>query len=228
MLSEQSNSKAMFMTDEQFAEYRRKQADMHDRLMAAFPEPRSDKERIAELEAQLAAVLPELDVLCEYTGQNGMREWNDVGAWLRPGECIAVVAAPKAQADPCHKKRNQPCQCSRKAMLCDGFGPDAAQAEKQELVAFVHRNEAGQISMKASDGGNFDMSKFIGSSLYTHPQPDLTAEVERIGKAFSKEVSEWRKLTMQQQRRVAAPNKRHGECSPSILTTGLSGRKEDK
>lgn len=35
-----------------------------------------------------AAVLPELDVLCEYTGQNGMREWNDVGAWLRPGECI--------------------------------------------------------------------------------------------------------------------------------------------
>lgn len=122
-----------------------------------------------------AAVLPELDVLCEYTGQNGMREWNDVGAWLRPGECIAVVTAPKAQS----------CDMGELCIGCsprnpDGTCPDAAQAEKQEPVAFVHRNEAGQISMKASDGSSFDMSKFVGSSLYTRPQPDLTAEVERL------------------------------------------------
>lgn len=64
---------------------------------------------------------------------------------------------------------------------------DAAKAQadrqepvKDEPVAFVHRNEAGQISMKAPDGGGFDISKFVGSSLYTRPQPDLKAEVERL------------------------------------------------
>lgn len=33
----------------------------------------------------------EIDVLAEYTGKDGKREWKDVGSWLRPGECIAVI-----------------------------------------------------------------------------------------------------------------------------------------
>jgi len=50
-MSEQTNSQYLFMTDERIAEHKRKQAEMHARLIAAFPEPKSDKQRIAELEA---------------------------------------------------------------------------------------------------------------------------------------------------------------------------------
>ena len=74
---------------------------------------------------------------------------------------------------------------------------------KDEPVAFVHRNEAGQISMMASDGSSFDMSKFVGSSLYTRPQPDLTAEVERLRNTIMFLRSERpmaRRLTTQEQR----------------------------
>ena len=42
----------------------------------------------------------------------------------------------------CHKHRNDPCACSRKALLCDGFGPPQ-QAEPVEPVA--HRVVAGVL-----------------------------------------------------------------------------------
>ena len=32
----------------------------------------------------------------------------------------------------CHKHRNDPCACSRKALLCDGFGPPQ-QAEPVQM-----------------------------------------------------------------------------------------------
>ena len=112
--------------------------------------------------------------------------------------------------------------------------PKCEKAEKQEPVKDEPIAWFIDVLTNGTSTGRYEVAarEYWGEDftipIYTRPQPDLTAEVERIGKAFSKEVSEWRKLTMQQQRRVAAPNKRHGECSPSILTTGLSGRKEDK
>jgi hypothetical protein len=36
-----------------------------------------------------------------------------------------------------------------------------------------------------------------------HAAKDAGIEIDRVGKAFSKEVSEWRKLSMQQQKRIA-------------------------
>jgi len=42
-------------------------------------------------------VQPDIDVIAEYTGQDGKREWKDVGAWLRPGEAIAVIAAAEGK-----------------------------------------------------------------------------------------------------------------------------------
>jgi len=44
-------------------------------------------------------VQPDIDVLAEYTGQDGKREWKDVGAWLRPGDVIAVLAAAEGKSN---------------------------------------------------------------------------------------------------------------------------------
>jgi hypothetical protein len=155
-----------------------------------------------------AAVLPEGWVAVPtHPDQNMIAafiiEYNKPGSSEHNAYRAMLAAAPKAQS----------CDMGELCIGCsprnaDGSCPDAAQAEKQEPVkdepvAFVHRNEAGQISMKASDGGSFDMSKFIGSSLYTHPQPDLTAEVERLRKTIMFLRSERpmaRRLTTQEQR----------------------------
>lgn len=41
-----------------------------------------------------------------------------------------------------------------------------------EPVAYVDKNSAGQISMKSYYGDYFDMSKFVGSSLYALKETD--------------------------------------------------------
>ena len=46
--------------------------------------------------------MDDLDVLVVYQGKDGRRDWQEAGAWLMPGECIAVVpqlptAAPEAR-----------------------------------------------------------------------------------------------------------------------------------
>ena len=45
----------------------------------------------------------------------------------------------------------------------------AELARQQEPVAIIKRNEAGQIHMTNTDGGAFDVSRFVGSSIYLHP-----------------------------------------------------------
>ena len=44
-----------------------------------------------------------------------------------------------------------------------------APAPKQEPVAVVERNLAGQITLKAGDGGYFDISKYVGARFYMSP-----------------------------------------------------------
>ena len=49
--------------------------------------------------------------------------------------------------------------------------PAHVKAEQGEPVVRVIRNSAGQISLQTMDGGPFNMSMFVGCTLYTHPQP---------------------------------------------------------
>ena len=46
---------------------------------------------------------------------------------------------------------------------------EALAQPEQKPVAFVIRNASGQIHMTDHDGNSFDMSKFVGQCLYTHP-----------------------------------------------------------
>ena len=45
-----------------------------------------------------------------------------------------------------------------------------------EPVAVIKRNESGQITMQAPDGNHFDMSKYVGATLYTTPPTALVEQ----------------------------------------------------
>lgn len=139
----------------------------------------ASEQRIKELEAECAKV-PELDVLAEYTGKDGKREWKDVGSWLRPGECIAVVASPQP---------DQEFTAEEIAMVAAPWSylQPEPKAEQQEPVAWcvayddpsmgrIHSNpsmykpELEALISRAS-------SNLVLVPLYAAP-PDLAAEVE--------------------------------------------------
>ena len=73
----------------------------------------------------------------------------------------AQLAAMRAGGEPvaCHKKANDYCRCSRKAMLCDGVGPAHHQpaAQDAELYQFIRncsmedRNKLEHYSKDALD-----------------------------------------------------------------------------
>lgn len=72
---EQSDSKFLFMTDEQIAEHKRKQIDLRNQLLAAIPEQKSDKDQIEHLEAELAAEQEKVKVLeATWIGYNKLQE----------------------------------------------------------------------------------------------------------------------------------------------------------
>lgn len=72
---EQSNIQHLFMTDAEITGHQRKQADMHDRLMAAIPEPKSDKDQIEELRVELAAEQEKVKALeATWIGYNKLQE----------------------------------------------------------------------------------------------------------------------------------------------------------
>lgn len=56
----------------------------------------------------------------------------------------------------------------------------ALKAQSTEPVAVIKRNESGQITMQAPDGNHFDMSKYVGATLYTTP-PTTTALLGSLG-----------------------------------------------
>ena len=71
-----------------------------------------------------------------------------------------------------------------------------AALSQQKAVGEVHRNSAGQISIRNIDGSSFDMSKHIGTRLYTAP-PSTAQEAKyenlgnlsAVGPAYSKGMS---------------------------------------
>jgi hypothetical protein len=101
---------------------------------------------------------------------------NDPHWWAPRLYKAMLVAAPKP---------TQSCDMGELCLGCsprntDGSCPDAAQAEGQEPV-----KDGPVARVDANDDGYWadilpDRSVKVGQLLYTHPQPDLTAEVERL------------------------------------------------
>ena len=56
------------------------------------------------------------------------------------------------------------------AML-SAFADRLEADEKAEAVAVVDRNASGQIRLATPGGDTFDISRYVGARLYTHPQP---------------------------------------------------------
>ena len=50
------------------------------------------------LRAKLDQAADDVDILAEYSRQDGRREWVNVGVWLRPGEVVLHTDDPRATA----------------------------------------------------------------------------------------------------------------------------------
>ena len=83
----------------------------------------------------------------------------------------------------------------------------AALKASTEPLAVIKRNESGQITMQAPDGNHFDMSKYVGSTLYTTP-PQATALLENLG--------DWVYEKMQQ---ADADYHNHGDDTAEVYVT---------
>ena len=65
------------------------------------------------------------------------------------------------------------------AQACEQAADYLLACADEKPVAKITRAGSGSIAMFAPDGGPFDMSKYIGAALFTHPAP-ATAQAEPI------------------------------------------------
>lgn len=101
----------------------------------------------------------------------------------------SALAQQPEPLNKCHKRRNDPCACSRKAMLCDGFGPPQQPEPAQEPVAQAMQDAAVYGVGISRDGKRIDPA-----SIYEQPaqEPDfhgfMSADGTQVDLCFTPSV----------------------------------------
>lgn len=92
-----------------------------------------------------AAHAADVDILAEYSRQDGRREWVDVGTWLRPGEVVAHMDDPRPCEGLCftHPKRATGEQAMQLEVKID------QEAVQQQVVQAIMNSAIGAQIQKA-------------------------------------------------------------------------------
>lgn len=150
-------------------------------MLAASPVPAQPSEALAALDRMDALLDPERGLLSIKPGSATFEGCRADMATIRAALACQPAAASLDAGRDLDDKSHPRFMRGYDAGLKDGraIGESVQDLallmpeQRPEPVAVIHRNEAGQISMKRPDGEPFDMMAHVGTRLYAHPPAAL-------------------------------------------------------